>query len=158
MADVETIFRFSWRPSKLNNIHNYSFICKYKKNKTPSKPTVKGPSFRFVSCRPRDQRPNISLHSPPLTGEQAHTQPHMLKTTTKHHHHGPHNPPAPSDSNFTGECDHRTPRDRSQSLQSGDVTFIDETKTFLILFTTILCASAQRTRGAQRHCRHCIVR
>jgi hypothetical protein len=29
----------------------------------------------------------------------------MLKKTTKHSHHGPHNPSAPSNSNFTGECD-----------------------------------------------------
>ncbi len=36
---------------------------------------VLNPSFRFVSCRPRDQRPNISLLSPPFAGEQAHTQP-----------------------------------------------------------------------------------
>ena len=70
----------------------------------------------------------------------------MLKTTTKHRPHGPHNPPAPSDSNFTGECDRRTSRDRSRSLQSGDVIFIDETKKTFILFTTILCASAQRAR------------
>ncbi len=104
------------------------------------------PSFRFVSCRPRDQRPNISLHSPPLTGEQAHTQPHMLKKTTKHCYHGPHNLPAPSDSNVTGECDRRTSRDRSRSSRSVDVIFIDETKKTFILFTTILCASAQHAR------------
>ncbi len=58
-----------------------------------------------------------------------------------------HNPPAPSGSNFTGECDRRTSRDRSRSSQSGDKIFIDETKKTFILFTTILCASAQRARG-----------
>ena len=108
---------------------------------------LRNPSFRFVSCRPRDQRPNISLLSPPLTGEQAHTQPHMLKKTTKHRHHSPQNLPAPSHPNFTGECDRRASRDRSQSSRSGDVIFIDETNKSFILLTNILCASAQRARG-----------
>jgi hypothetical protein len=74
----------------------------------------------------------------------AHTQPHMLKKTTKNCHHGPHNPPAPSDSNFTGECDRRTLHNRSRSSRSGEVIFINETKKPFILLTTILCASAQR--------------
>ncbi len=104
------------------------------------------PLFRFVSCRPRDQWPNISLLSPPLAGVQAHTQTNMLKKTTKHRHHSPQNPPAPSDSNFTGECDRLTSRDWSRSSRSGDVIFIDEIKKTFILFTTILCASAQRAR------------
>jgi hypothetical protein len=71
----------------------------------------------------------------------------MLKKTTKHRHHGPHNLPASSGSNFTGECDRRTSRDRSQSSQSIDVTFINKTNKSFILFTIILCASAQRARG-----------
>ena len=102
----------------------------------------------FVSCRPRDQRPNTSsLLSPPL-GEQAlsHTTPQVKKQQNS----GTmalHNPPAPSGSNFTGECDRRKSCDRSGSLRSGDVIFIDETKKTFILFTTILCASAQRARG-----------
>jgi hypothetical protein len=58
-----------------------------------------------------------------------------------------HNPLAPSDSNFTGECDCRMLRNRSRSSRSGDVIFIDETNKTFILFTTILCATAQRVRG-----------
>ena len=56
MADVETIFQFSWRPSKLNNIHNYSFVCKYKKNKSPSKP------------RRKDLRLDLSVAGPETNG------------------------------------------------------------------------------------------
>jgi len=57
------------------------------------------------------------------------------------------NPPAPSGFIFKGECDRRMSRDRSRSLRSGDVIFMDATKKSFILLTTILCASAQRARG-----------
>ena len=58
-----------------------------------------------------------------------------------------HNPPAPSGFNFRGKCDRRTSRDLSRSSRSGDVIFIDVTNKTFILFTIILCASAQRARG-----------
>ena len=48
---------------------------------------------------------------------------------------------------FTGKCDRRTSRDRSRSLLSGDVIFINEINKFLTLLTIILCAAAGRARG-----------
>ncbi len=75
---------------------------------------------------------------------------HRLLTTThnthkKHKttHHGPPKPPASRGLNLTGECDLHTLRDRSQSLQHGDVLFNDDTIFSFIYFTAILCAAAQ---------------
>ena len=53
-------------------------------------------------------------------------------------------PAAPS---FRGKCDHRTLRDRSRPLLSGDVIFIDESNKFLTLLTIILCAEAGHARA-----------
>ncbi len=66
------------------------------------------------------------------------------KKNIKHRHHGPPKPPASSGSNFTGECNCRTSRDWSQSLQHGDVLFIGDTNFSFIYLTIILCAVAQR--------------
>ena len=86
-----------------------------------------------MSCRPRDQQPNTSsLLSPPL-GEQALSS----------RHYGPPNPPAPAGSNSTGECHRRTSSDQSRSLQSSDVTFIDQNIKSYILLTILIFAAAQ---------------
>ncbi len=102
---------------------------------------------RFVSCRP-ETNGLILLFSLLLLPESKHTHttPHV-EIRTKHRHHGPPNPLAPDGSNFTGECDRCTLRDRSRSSQSSDVTFIDETKSFILLTIIILCAAAHRARG-----------
>ena len=68
-------------------------------------------------------------------------------TSKKHRHHDLPNLPAPGGFIFKGECDRRMSRDRSRSLQSGDVIFLDATKKSFILLTTILCASTQHARG-----------
>jgi hypothetical protein len=78
--------------------------------------------------------------------KHSHIQPHKSKTTKKRHH-GPPNPPAPGGFNSTGECDRLTSCDRSRSLQSSDVTFIDENNKSFILLTIFLCAAAQRALG-----------
>jgi len=67
--------------------------------------------------------------------------------TTKQHHHGPPSPLAPGGSNSTGEHDRPMSRDRSQSLRSSYVTFIDESNKSFILLTILLCAEAQHARG-----------
>ena len=67
--------------------------------------------------------------------------------TTKQRHHGPPSPPAPGGSNSTGERDRPTSRDRSQSLRSSYVTFIDESNKSFILLTILLCAEARRALG-----------
>jgi hypothetical protein len=80
----------------------------------------------------------------------AHTTTHNTQHTTKnikHNHYGPPKFPASSGSKFTGECDPRTSRNQSRSLQHGDVTFIDRTNCSVILFTIILQAAAWRTHG-----------
>jgi hypothetical protein len=93
-----------------------------------------------VSCRPRDQQPNTSsLLSPPL-GEQALSS----------RHYGPPNPPAPAGSNSTGECNRPTSSDWSRSLQSSDVTFIDEiNKFFHFIDNYSMCSGSARpgTKG-----------
>ena len=59
----------------------------------------------------------------------------------------PHDPPAPSGSNWIGKCDHRTSRNRSRWFRCGDVFYIDKTNLFFILLTIVLFASARRSRG-----------
>ena len=110
---------------------------------------VLNPWFRFVSCRPRDQWPNTSHLSSLLLSESMHslTQPHKPK---KHRHHGPPNPPAPAGSNSTGECHRRTSSDQSRSLQSSDVTFMDEiNKFFHFIDNYSMCSGSARpgTKG-----------
>lgn len=74
----------------------------------------------FESCW--EQRPTVGATalSPPLS------------LTTIHHHNThwkqkntvtmiPHDPPAPSGSNWIGKCDHRTSRNRSRWFRCGDV-------------------------------------
>jgi hypothetical protein len=56
----------------------------------------------------------------------------------KHQHHDLPRLLASSGFNFIGECDHRMSRDWSQSMQHGDVMFIDGTNIFFILLTIIL--------------------
>jgi hypothetical protein len=65
----------------------------------------------------------------PKTNRLLHTQQQTThnKKNIKHRLHVPPKPQASSGSNFTGECDRRTLRDQSQSLQHGDVLFIDDT-------------------------------
>ncbi len=88
------------------------------------------------------------------TADTQENQPPLAHTTThntqqKHKTPSPWPPklPASSGSNFTGECDHRTSRNRSQSLQHGDVTFIDKTNCSVISFIIILQAAAWCTCG-----------
>ena len=59
----------------------------------------------------------------------------------------PHDPPAPSGSNWIGKCDHRTSCNRSRWFRCGDVFYIDKTNLFFILLTIVLFASAHRSRG-----------
>jgi hypothetical protein len=68
-------------------------------------------------------------------------QLHTTNTTpqkTKTKHHDLPQPLASSGFNFIGECDRHMLRNRSQSMQRGDVIFIDETNIFFILLTIIL--------------------
>ncbi len=72
MADVETIFRFSWRPSKLNNIHNYSFVCKYKKIRHPANQRRKDDSRGLLT--------NKSFIDSSVAGPETNgTTPHVEK-------------------------------------------------------------------------------
>ncbi len=80
------------------------------------------------------------------TNRLSHTQ--QRTTTTKELcHHGPPKPLASNGSNFTGEYNCRMLRNRSRSLQHGDITYIDKTYCSVILFRIILQAVAWRTRG-----------
>ena len=92
----------------------------------------------------------------PTVGATALSPP--LSLTTIHHHNThwkqkntftmiPHDPPAPSGSNWIGKCDHRTSRNRSRWFRCGDVFYIDKTNLFFILLTIVLFASARRSRG-----------
>jgi hypothetical protein len=85
-------------------------------------------------------------NQPPLAHKTTHNTQHTTKNM-KHRHHGPPKPPASSGSNYTGECNCRTLHNQSQSLQHGNVTFINKTNYSVILFTIILQAAAWRTRG-----------
>jgi hypothetical protein len=89
--------------------------------------------------------PTADTQEPTASCTHNNTQ-HTTKNT-KHRHHGTPQLPASSGSYFTGECNHRTLRDQSRSLQHGDVTFIDKTNCSVILFTIILQAVARRARG-----------
>ncbi len=82
------------------------------------------------------------------TNRLLHTQQHTTHNI-KHKTPSPWSPklPASSGSNFTGECNCRTSRNRSQSLQHGNVTFIDKTNCSVILFTIILQAASWHTCG-----------
>ncbi len=71
----------------------------------------------------------------------AHNNTQHTTENIKHHHHGPPKLPSSSGSNFTGECDCRTLRDRSRSSQHGHVLFIDDTNFSFIYFTIILICS-----------------
>jgi hypothetical protein len=84
------------------------------------------------------------LHDEKIYGTHAHhmadiqepiaSHTHNNTQNIKHHHHGPPKPPASSGSNVKGECDCRTLHDRSQSLQHGDLLFIDDTKfSFIVI-------------------------
>jgi hypothetical protein len=89
---------------------------------------------------------HIARRTPKNQLPLAHTTIHNTHTKNiKHRHHGPPKPPASSGSNFTGECDRRTSRDQSRSLQHGDVLFIDDTNFSFIYLFIILSAAAQRT-------------
>jgi hypothetical protein len=81
------------------------------------------------------------------TNRLLHTQHHTTHNT-QHKTPSPWSPklPASSGSNFTGECNRRTSRNQSRSLQHGDVTFINKTNCSVILFTIILQAVAWRAR------------
>jgi hypothetical protein len=72
----------------------------------------------------------------PLKNKTKHTQ------NIKHHLHGPPKPPASRGSNFTGECDRCTARNRSRSSQHRDVIYIDDTNFSFIYLTAIWCAVA----------------
>ncbi len=74
-----------------------------------------------------------------------HTTP--SKKTTKHRHHGPHNPLAPSCSDFIGKCNCRKSCDQSQLLHHGDAIFIDYTNWSVILLTILLISSDQCAQG-----------
>ncbi len=71
---------------------------------------------------------------------------HNTKINKKHQHYCPPRPSASSGFNFIGECNCRLLHDWSQSLQHGDVIFIDETNIFFILLTIILQASDRHAR------------
>ena len=69
-----------------------------------------------------------------------HAITHNQHSTTikqKHRHHDLPQPLASSGFNFIGECDRHMLRNRSQSMQRGDVIFIDETNIFFILLNII---------------------
>jgi hypothetical protein len=68
---------------------------------------------------------------------------HNQRNTKKqnHQHHYLPRPPASSGFNFIGECNRRVLCNQSQSLQYGDVIFIDESNIFFILLSIILQAS-----------------
>jgi hypothetical protein len=80
------------------------------------------------------------------TSKCNYTQPTQHHKKQKHQHHDLPCPLASSGFNFIGECDRRMLRNRSWSLQHGDVIFIDETNIFFILLTNILKALDQRAR------------
>ena len=86
--------------------------------------------------------------SPPLS-EEHNPPPQHTGKLKKHWHHDRHDPPASSGSNFRGKCDRRTSRDQSRWFRCSDLIFINETKSFFILFTIILFASAQHARGQE---------
>jgi hypothetical protein len=67
-----------------------------------------------------------------------YTQPTEHHKKQKHRHHDLPQPLASSGFNFIGECDGRMFCDQSQSMQHGNVIFIDETNIFFILLTIIL--------------------
>ncbi len=92
-----------------------------------------------------EYEPTADTQEPTASSTHNNTQ-HTTKDI-KHHHHGPPKLPASSGSNFTGECDCRTSRDRSRSLQHDDVTFIDETNCSVNLCAIILQAAARHARG-----------
>ncbi len=86
----------------------------------------------------------------PTADTQEPTASHTQNSTQKnwkHRHHVPPKPLASSGSNFTGECNRCTSRNRYWSPQYGNVTFIDKTNCSVILFTIILQATAWRARG-----------
>jgi hypothetical protein len=89
--------------------------------------------------------PKADTQEPTASCTHNNTQ-HTTKNI-KNGHHGPPKLPASSVSNFTGECNWLMSRDQSQSLQHGDVTFIDKTNCSVILFNIILQAAAWRTCG-----------
>jgi hypothetical protein len=64
-----------------------------------------------------------------------HTQPTQHHKKQKHRHHDLPQPLASSSFNFIGEYDCRMLRNQSQSMQHGNVIFIDETNIFFILLT-----------------------
>ena len=74
-----------------------------------------------------------------------YTQPTQHHKKQKHQHHDLPQPLASSGFNFIGEWDCRMLHNQSQSMQHGDVIFIDETDIFFILFTIILQASDRST-------------
>ncbi len=81
-------------------------------------------------------------------------QPPLAHTTThnnnkKHCHRGPPKLPASNGSNFTGEYKCHTLRNRSWSLQHGDITYNDKTYCSVMLFTIILQAVTWCTCGQQ---------
>ena len=77
--------------------------------------------------------------------EHTHTHTtHKTKNNIQYCHHGPPKPPASNGSNFTGECNLRTSRDQSRSLQHDNELLIDNTNFSFIYLTIILGAAAQR--------------
>jgi hypothetical protein len=67
-----------------------------------------------------------------------YTQPTQPTKNKKHQHHDLPQPLSSSSFNFIGECDCHMLHNQSQSMQHGDVIFIDETNIFFILLTIIL--------------------
>jgi hypothetical protein len=76
--------------------------------------------------------------------QSTHTHTHKTKNNIQHHHHGPPKLPASHGTNFTGECNCRTSRNQSQSLQHGIEHLTGDTNFSFIYLTIILGAAAQR--------------
>jgi hypothetical protein len=87
-------------------------------------------------------------NQPPLehTTIKTHThKTHKTKNSIQHGHHEPSKLPDSNGSNFTGECNCRTLRNQSWSLQHGDVLFIDDTTCPFIYLPIILCSGSARS-------------
>jgi hypothetical protein len=90
-------------------------------------------------------RPRTNRLSNTQQPKHTHTQPTKPKINNiQHCRHSPPKPPAPNGSNFTGECNRHTLRDRSRSLQHSNELLIDDTNFFFIYLTIIFGAAAQR--------------